>query len=236
MSRTKLDQYSGPLQPDQVAQGISVASENARDLLADAEVLLERGSYPRAAALAALAIEEAGKDHILRGLAVTHDETEQRKAWKAYRTHTRKNVMWIFPELVISGARHLDEFKSLVEDDAEHPRLLDRLKQMGFYTDCLGDAQWTRPRDVVDEDLARTLVAIARVFARGKTVTTREIELWVEHVGPVWRHDMNDMKKAAAKWHEAMQAEGLKPPDEGRFEKFLFGAASEEQEPSRSGA
>jgi hypothetical protein len=38
------------------------------------------------------------------------------------------------------GARRADEFGSLFEPGAEHPHILDQLKQVSIYTDCLGKA------------------------------------------------------------------------------------------------
>jgi hypothetical protein len=45
----------------------------------------------------------------------------------------------------------------------------------------------------------------------------------VEHVGPVWKTDLNWMKRAVANWYEAMQREGLRPEGENGMEKFLHG-------------
>lgn len=52
--------------------------------------------------------------------------------WKEYRSHTSQNVMGLFPSLVAAGARQLEEFRPLFCADAEHPYLLDQLKQIGF--------------------------------------------------------------------------------------------------------
>ena len=85
--------------------------------------------------------------------------------------------MWLFPQLVGDGARHLGEFRSLVDKGAEHPFLLDQLKQLGFYTDCLGDAHWSVPDEVVDLDLATSLVRTAVLLANAKKVTEEEMDL-----------------------------------------------------------
>ncbi|MBN1085452.1 AbiV family abortive infection protein [Erwinia aphidicola] len=36
----------------------------------------------------------------------------------------------------------------------EHPFALDQLKQISFYTDCLGKAHWSIPDNVIDRDTA----------------------------------------------------------------------------------
>ena len=89
--------YRGRLSPRQVAEGMNAASRNAVRLLKDAEILFEAKRYPSAAALAALAIEEAGKLPILRALAVAQDGSEVKEGWKQYRSHQTKNVLWLMP-------------------------------------------------------------------------------------------------------------------------------------------
>jgi AbiV family abortive infection protein len=190
MAQSKLGQYKGRLNAAQVAEGINAAIENAKRLADDAALLLEAGRFPTAASLAALAIEEAGKDAILRQLALAHDDKGAAEAWREYRSHTRKNVMWVFVDLVASGARKLDDFAPIFDPTSDHPDVLDQVKQLGFYTDCLGKAHWSCPAIVVNEGLAHALVRTAKVLSSSTdTVTVREIELWIEHLGPVWsRH------------------------------------------------
>ena len=101
-----------------------------------------------------MAVEEAGKVSILRRLALAMTDIDVSDAWKEYRSHTAKNVLWMFPALVASGARKLEDFRPLFSQDSEHPYLLDQLKQIGFYTDCLGKANWSVTVEVIDEPLA----------------------------------------------------------------------------------
>lgn len=217
----KLDAYRGRLSVAEIAKGMTVAGRNARRLANDAAKLLAAGRFPTAASLAALAIEEAGKAPILRALALAKDDAEIKNAWKAYRSHTSKNGTWLFPALAASGARKLDDFRSLFDQDSNHPFLLDQLKQLGFYTDCLGAGHWTVPTEVVDEDLARTLVNVADVLANDKDVSEKEIELWIEHVSPVWKKSPAQLKIALLNWYGAMQAAGLKPEGENKMEQFV---------------
>jgi hypothetical protein len=107
--------------------------------------------------------------------------------------------------------------------DAEHPVILDGLKQLSFYVDSCGDnGHWSCPSEVVGEELARSLVERARVLSQRGDTTEREIELWVEHLGPAWL--TSDMKYALILWQQAMYEEGLaaKPGDE--MADFIFGA------------
>jgi hypothetical protein len=108
------------------------------------------------------------------------------------------------------------------QDDADHQQLLDQLKQLGFYTDCLGKAHWSTPEEVIDEALASMLVATSELLGKGEDVSEREIELWIKHVSPVWRHTNEAMEKGLSDWYSAMQAEGLKAPGENAMRKFIL--------------
>lgn len=207
----KLDAYRGELSPAKIANGMTVAVRNARRLANDAATLLAAGSFPTAASLATLAIEEAGKVSILRALALAKSDSEIKDEWKAYRSHTSKNVAWLLPALAASGARQLEDLRPLFNQNSDHPFLLDQLKQLGFYTDCLGAGHWAIPTEVIDENLARMLVSVADVLAKGKDISEKEIQLWIEHVGPVWNKNPAWMKTALANWYAAMQLAGLVP-------------------------
>lgn len=220
----KLDAYKGRLTAEQIAEGMSAAAENAARLVEDAEALLDRGSFATAVSLAALAVEEAGKVSILRALAVARTDEEVRGCWKDYRSHTRKNAAWIFPQMFVRGVRKLDDFRCMFDEKSDHAALLDNLKQLGFYTDCLGKAHWTRPSDAIDEQLAVQLVAIAKILSRPSRFSAREVELWVEHIGPVWKQDMAWMKQALINWQDAMSREGLSTTTAQAMGEFVHGA------------
>lgn len=217
----KLNAYRGKLSPVEIAEGMTVTGRNARRLTDDATTLLAAGSFPTAASLAVLAIEEAGKTSILRALALARNDVEIKDEWKAYRSHSSKNTKWLLPALAASGARKLDDFRPLFDLDSDHPYLLDQLKQLGFYTDCLGTGHWAVPTEVIDEHLARMLVSVADILAKDKDVSEKEIQLWIEYVGPVWKKDPAWMKAALANWYAAMQAAGLAPEGENKMEQFI---------------
>ena len=187
-------------------------------------MLLESKSYAAAASLAALAIEEAGKVSVLRGLALARSEEEARGAWKDYRSHTVKNAAWILPQLVAKGARHLEQLRVMFDDSSSHQHTLDHVKQLGFYTDCLGNAHWSIPDEVIDRDLAESLVETARLLGSDRKVSQKEIELWVEHIGPVWKGDLGWMKQALVNWQRAMHEAGLSATTEEDMERFVRGS------------
>jgi AbiV family abortive infection protein len=217
----RLDAYRGRLKPTQIAEGMNAALENAARLVSDADCLLKSGAFPSAASLAILAMEEAGKISILRSLSVARSEAEIIDAWKEYRSHPKKNVAWILPQLVAQGARKLEDLRPIFDEMSDHPYVLDHLKQLGFYTDCLGKAHWSKPVDVIDEQLARMLVEIARIFAKGSKHSRKEIELWIEHVGPVWKKNMAWMKQGISNWYSVMQAAGLAKEGPNIMEQFV---------------
>jgi hypothetical protein len=151
---------------------------------------------------------------------VARDDEEAKEEWREYRTHTRKNVAWLLPQLVAEGARTLDELAPLVADDAEHPHLLDHLKQLGFYTDCLGNVNWSQPAELITQEIATDIVQLAEIFSNKEEATELEIELWVKHMQPVWKSEW--MRQGLVNWHDDMVAHGL-ANDAGGMEKFVFG-------------
>jgi AbiV family abortive infection protein len=229
MPKKGLNQFRGKLEAAQAAAGMNAASTNARRLLADAKLLLEAGSYPTAAAIAILAIEEAGKVSILRELILARNDKELSEAWRNYRAHTKKNAFWIMPQLAAAGARQLEDLRPMVDENSDHPQVLDQLKQLAFYTDCLGDAHWSQPEKIIQGDLARTLVHTAEVLAAGREVTALEIDLWIKHIKPVWKRDMTWMKTALSHWHQEMVSAGLAAEDDG-FDNFVRGGQPKKPE------
>ena len=221
MSTKKLNAYRGPLSAEKIAAGMNAANANALRLVEDAKVLLAACRIPTAASLAALSIEESGKTSILRQLATATTKEEITAAWKGYRSHTRKNVQWQLPALALAGSRKLEEFRSLFDDTADHPYVLDQVKQLGFYTDCIGSGHWSIPTNVVDEDLAHALVRIAMLLVGKREITIQEIELWNVHVGAAPKDDLSAMKEALANWYGALQAAGLRPDGINEMERFI---------------
>ncbi len=129
--------------------------------------------------------------------------------------------MWILPDTIKGGATRFEEFRSLFEEDTDHPLILDQIKQVSFYTDCLGSVRWTEPENAIDRATAEMVIRIARTVSRRDQVASREIELWVKHLKPVWMGSMEWMIKAVINWYAEMQAEGLKPEGSNEMDEFL---------------
>ena len=220
MKERVINQYRGKLTAKQAADGMNAASANAKRLASDAKIMLDAERYPTAASLAALSIEESGKVSIIRRLSVVNDDKDLKGAWKEYRSHKAKNAHWILPDLVKKGARQLGHLSETVNKDGEHTEILDVVKQLGFYTDFYEKGNCSVPIDVVDKPLAEELVQIAEILCSKKEVTQREMELWIEHLGPVW--ETPEMSHALVRWSEAMQREGLIDNAE-KMADFVFG-------------
>ena len=214
MAKRRLDSYKGKLSSNQIAEGINVAILNAQRLAEDAQILFDACRYPTAASVAILSIEESGKRYILRQLALAETDEEASRIWKDYRSHTKKNFLWLMPQLIMKGARRLDDFRPLFEPEAEHTYILDQVKQISFYTDCLGEAHWSEPTEVVDKELATMLVQIAKIFASKNEVTVKEIELWTKHIGRSKNGTLKEQKESLLHWYAEMQELGLAPKEQ----------------------
>ena len=131
MAKTRLSQYSGPLTPAQISDGMNAARKNAGRLAQDARLLLENSRLASATASAILSIEESGKTNVLRSLAIANDTQEIKALWKEYRSHTKKNVLALLPELVRQGAHSLK--------DPAHFRSGRRASSPGGVDEAVGD-------------------------------------------------------------------------------------------------
>jgi AbiV family abortive infection protein len=221
MSSKRLNQFKGPLDAAQITDGMNAASRNAKRLADDAAILLDNARWPSAVSLAILSIEESGKSSILRRLATTTNPDDLKEIWREYRSHTKKNTMGVIVDHVASGARKLADFAQMFDEDAEHPHLLDQLKQLGFYSDCLGNAHWAEPAKVIDERTARHIVSTAKILASGKEIEPLEIELWIQHVGPFLNASQFEAERALERWYAALQQQGLAPEGNNAMLEFV---------------
>ena len=65
------------------------------------------------------------------------------------------------------------------------------------------------------------LVKIATLLARGHEYTKTEVDLWVEHIGPVWKKEHSLMKQGLVLWYAAMQRNGLAPEGVNDMAQFV---------------
>jgi AbiV family abortive infection protein len=213
-------QYVGPLTAKEIAGGMNAARENAQRLYEDAESLFKAKRYPSACALAVLSIEESGKPSILRRMGSTADPAQLKALWREYRTHTAKNRLWIIGDLARAGARTIGDMKRIVDQDSDHPELLDYIKQLSFYSDCYIREEWATPEAIVDREMTQGIMRAAKaLLGKKRKHTQREIELWVEHVGAAT--DGPESAPGVLKFYEAMIAEGLEDTSIENVRAFL---------------
>src|SRR4051812_29094505 len=98
-------EYRGLLTAQAAAAGMNAAISNARRLYDDAHLLADQQRFPSALALAILAIEEAGKVSVIRGITMCETDADASREWKRYRSHREKNNQWVLPDFVARGAR-----------------------------------------------------------------------------------------------------------------------------------
>ena len=207
--KRKFRQYSGFLTTSEIAEGINVSNANARRLANDARLLFEHESYPSAVAMAVLSVEESGKVSILRELALARNQEEAAQCWRDYRCHVKKNLLWPIMDSYLKGARRAQDFMSLLDPDADHPYILDKIKQISFYTDCFRKGHWAVPNKLIGKGFAQGLLAIAESFARSREVTVEEVDLWVQYLSPCWKTSTSRMQKALFEWDKEIRKRGL---------------------------
>jgi AbiV family abortive infection protein len=224
-------QFFGYITPRQAAAGIEAALTNARSLYGDAQLLLEKERWGRAAALSILAIEEVGKVPIIREILLARNSDDLKVGWHSYRTHTAKSLIHLWPVLATKGARHLEDFREIYDRSREEPPMLDAIKQLGFYSDACGKCNWSLPEEVIDSDLARGVFSLAKFLVSrgpGAFESEPELEIWVKHLKPVWKGPMSEMKKALLACYAEAQGLGVLRGglSAGRMMNFLFNGAS----------
>jgi len=226
-SRKILTHYSGWLTPAQAAAGMQAAMQNARSLMDDAELLIRTEKWARGAALSILAIEEAGKVPVLREILLARNEEDLKEGWRAYRSHTKKNVLHMWAVMAAGGAKHLDDFSQIYSGASDGPKLLDVVKQIGLYSDACGKCRWAIPDEAVNKDFSRAIFGIASILARKGPFpfeTKAELEIWVKHLKPVWKGPMNEMKKALLACYAEAKTKGILQgtTTEAEMADFLF--------------
>ncbi len=219
----KVSQYVGNLSPQDVAAGINAATRNAKRLADDAKLLLGGKRFPSALALAILSIEETGKAGILRSIGVASSEIELKKLWKEYRSHKSKNALWATFDYIQKGARKLEDFAPVFDPSQDHPQVLDELKQLSFYTECVRAGKWVEPAKIADERLARSIVTIAATFATEHVVSGKELEIYFRHMAPVRSGNPAWVQQAFINAYAEMQQRGIRPPGSNEADDLVKG-------------
>jgi AbiV family abortive infection protein len=177
------------LTPDAIADGINAARENADRLAKDAQLLFDSGSYSSAAALAILAIEEIGKEPILRRLACWGDAKERASIWNEFKSHHAKSTVGLVSVKFAAGATTLSQTLSTKKDQEKFAQDCENTKQRAVYTRWLGNKQFSRPVNEVSQDRAKELIAIANDLGIGnrlnRVISAEEMALYIKHLHPI---------------------------------------------------
>lgn len=227
----RIEHFIGRLSPKMIAEGCYLAMENAARLAKDARGLFNEGSYQSAAALATLSIEESGKVHVLEHLALAADDEKEAKAiWRRFRKHTDKNIFWSFS--LEKGQGLIDALEKHFSKDIQQPQLLETLKQLSLYTDCVGSGRWMSPCQIAEDIIKRFaegLVKIAELHSSIHHRTVREIEILIECVKPVKHQPKEVIEYAMAEYMRKLQQEGLMPAEIDIVE-ILTGTGSDQDD------
>jgi len=180
LSDLRRGSFRGVLSPAQCAEGINLVRENAQRLIEDARVLFLAGRYPSAAQQAILAIEESGKEAILRLLAAAETREQARACWRDFCDHSKKNIRWAATMIADLGHGFREMLAST--QDEQLIKAIERFKQLAIYVDCLDQGTWTAPVQFVERDAAADLIDRAqRLSSTLPPATEREIEIAARH-------------------------------------------------------
>jgi len=152
--------------PELVGCAVAAAA-NARDLLGDAQWLSAAVRNARAYALAALAVEEAGKAVSLAALAVMPDQLRaQAPVGRMLEWHQLKLVGGMMIGAMPFGGRALpaqlaamppSRLAAILDNAQVLAQDVDRLKQRGLYADIDRDGQIRIPSEVSEADVTAQL-------------------------------------------------------------------------------
>jgi AbiV family abortive infection protein len=159
------------------------AIRNARRLLDDAELLLNRGRGPSAYSLAVLAFEEAGKAWLCVIAMMVPDHV--RPEWPhgdLINKHVDKlmaaHVMAHMLASAISGQDMIASLADIGENLEELARTHDKAKQRGLYVDLLDSGFW-EPASVTKDEARRMVAIVGGLLDHGAYLADPEFITWV---------------------------------------------------------
>lgn len=173
------DDHKEPLGWPILLEFARAADANAKDLIADAEILMEKERWPRAFALAVLAREEFGKGLMaLQLMGVPPDWVTPARLRTLQGDHIRKLMSAYEHEGMTSSPELHDDYLRRSRETA-HRANLD--KQRAFYVDFAEDGSVRQPSQI-SEDEARSLVA--QVHQMIHTPGLRSMPFWLPPIFP----------------------------------------------------
>jgi AbiV family abortive infection protein len=159
------------------------AAANARRLLADANILINRRRWPTAYSLAILAFEEAGKAWLCINAMMAPDEVRPQfpfgelaggHLWKLAAAHGMADMLAFIrggPDAPSRIGQALDVVESLARAD-------NRAKQRGLYADVEDGAVWN-PSKVSENEARRMVSAVRDLLDYGAPLVSPEFISWM---------------------------------------------------------
>lgn len=227
MAKLKEVQHWGALSTEKVAEGVNAALRNAQELYDEAKILFDQGRFARAASLAILSVEEAGKVFLLPLLLTTSDKKQLRLIWKGFRHHKHKNAhvhLQMTKGVPTPTTRHAIAAGKSIETWSDG---LEDYKQIGFYSDCTSTADWGIPSETIKKEGAELMMKFAHnslnkydgLEAFG---TVPFLEIWSRRMKGMM--DMTDPEQHVAfiaLYDEAEKASLVEPGSREAMEAFL---------------
>ena len=209
----KFAPYKGKINSAEAALGMRHAASNGARLLEDAQSLFAAGRFPSATALAILAIEEFGKIGQIRSIFISDNAAALKSSWRAFRSHTAKNVLWTASNMDWSRSEFLGNVFALSSPASAHPALGDLIKQLSFYVDLLANGQWSVPAEVIDAAMAERFIASAQYLQRvSSPECEEELDIFAGVVKRYVEHTLESAEAMQADYYQRLQEAGLRPP------------------------
>ena len=175
--------YNGMLTLRGVTEGANLSIRNSWRLFRSAELLFTAKDYAGAVALSVLALEENGKYLTLMPIL---DGIESKRKWKDVRKHTCKtkelNAYLALLKLLPEGRLSKEEAVNDIGWTSDVQKMIDVLKQKGFYVDCVGTGHWQYPPETFSDFFSFLILLMVRSVMRESLFTEDEIRRWREQI------------------------------------------------------
>lgn len=166
----------------EIVQAMIACRENARELIADSDILLGAGRYARAFALLHTACEELGKFSLLEIAArriIQGTLPEWKRFWRRFRSHDSKSAQ-LEVQLLLSSISSNDETLSELAEPFLGRGLI--VRNAALYVDQGPDGSFRKPSDIDFKEPLPIFRAVAsrllyRADQNGKTALEIESEL-----------------------------------------------------------
>ena len=127
---------TGPLDLDEISEGIASCLESAEQLIKDGDILSEAGRRPRSLTCYLIANEELGKVELLARMAMTSPRSQKgwSNRWRQFRSHETKQALSVVRQVVERGkALSLDPVEAMENVLSDVTTALKQLREDTLY-------------------------------------------------------------------------------------------------------